>query len=177
MAEDIAGTKTSPILKRNRANRTQWQRLEQMKVGPGVFVYEGGHFVTECTPTIKLTSGKEPSLDEDGVPLIDAAGRIIYKRSGKPVKSVDGLPILGGVPKFKKIELETYKLRGVEFPKGIPVQVEDEEFALKLRCLGAVRELDEDEAAGFVPAEPKKRGRKAKPEAVDVEAASDSDGV
>lgn len=164
MASETEGTRTSPILKRNRANRNQGLRLAQMKTGPGTFVYDGGHCVVEHEPTIKLVGKKEPVFDSDGAPMVDAQGRLIYKKAGRPALTPEGRPILGGVPKAKRIELSTYKLRGVEFPKGVPVDVDDEDLALKLRCLGAVREIEEGEAAA-----PKKRGRPRKVEAEAVE--------
>jgi hypothetical protein len=61
------------------------------------------------------------------------------------------------------------------FELSQPVRVTDPVFALKLRCLGSLRELDDDEIAALDAEEPEapkaKRGRKAK--AVESEASAD----
>lgn len=155
-------------MNRRGQNRQQYKRLEQMKQGPGRFVYEGGFEIVETTPTVKYIDREVPVIDSRGFPVMDDSGRPAMRPSGQIEKDHLGYPMLGGKPVEKRTELETYVLRGVEFPIGVAVDV-DADLALKLRCLGVCRELGEGEEPIAVvevdEPEPKKRGRQPKAKA------------
>jgi hypothetical protein len=128
------------ILDRTDENKTRKGRLAQLKRGPGVFVYDGGLFDTESEPT----------------PLF---------KNGEPVLDHSGKQMLGGVPNLRQIPVDTFVLMGVEFPKGVPVEVKLSALALKLR--GMDHFVEQDEAAPVVEAAPiveeeTKRGRPRK---------------
>lgn len=133
------------------------ERLKQLKKGPGVFVYDGSAVDTEWTPTMLLTTEKEPVFKDDGTPSLDRSGRVIMKPAGQPVYGDDGQPKMGGKPKVKTLSVDVYRLWGVEFPKGEPVKVDSPKLALKLRCMPCFEEVEEGAA-------PKKRGRPKKQE-------------
>lgn len=177
------GLSTIPIIDRSDDNRRRKDRLKQMKRGPGVFVYEGGHKSVDFIPTIKTRDKFEPVVDEDGAIVTDELGRPTFKAIGKEiVKDHRGMPMLGGKPKRIVHEHETFSMPGwalegeepLVFEVGVPQRVKDPVFALKLRCHGACRELEGAELDAFFAAEaaeteaPKaKRGRKPKTDAAD----------
>lgn len=153
------------ILERDPDNRTRHQRLSKTKRGPGVFVYEGGSYVVEHSPTVLLTRKREIATDDDGAPIVDGSGRLTYRPAGTPVLDHEGKVRMGGKPKEKRIELEERVIQGVVLPKGVPVRVDSPTVALKMRCLG-IKELSEgDESVDVIEGDepaPKKRGRPAK---------------
>ena len=155
------------ILARDPDNRTRDMRLGKMGRGPGVFVYDGGRYVVEHSPTVLLTKKKQIRTDEDGAPVQDSSGRLVYDPAGQPVLDHDGItPRMGGKPKAQRIELAELVVWGVKFPKGKHVKVSDAALALKLRCLG-VREVGAAGEAAEVDEpvsgrERKKRDKKAK---------------
>lgn len=164
-----AGTRTTPILKRGRGNRTRDDRLDQMKQGPGVFVYRGKHEVKNYSPTFKMATKRQPVLDARGRPTLDSSGRPLMKEvSVDFVKDHNSRPELGGAPDIEAVELENAPVWGVDFPLGVPVRVDSDELALKLRCLPFHCELEGDELEAFErgdageDATPKKRSRKGK---------------
>jgi hypothetical protein len=152
-------------LERGEGNETRKKRLEKLKKGPGVFIYNGEAEDTEYVPTPLLTGRKEPLLDDRGLPVTDRAGRQIYAPSGQVVRNGKGEPMLGGIPQIVKHKIEVFVVRGVEFPAGKEVVVNDSSLALKLRGMTHFAEVDAVEAApeGEEPA-PKKRGRPKKGE-------------
>lgn len=141
-----------PEMKRYEGE-TRKERLKQVPRGPGVFVYDGSAEDHECIPQIKRNKGSEPVLGDDGLPLIGSDGRMVSRPSGTPVLSDDGTPMLGGPPKIKRIPLDTYTLRGVDFPKDQPVKVSDLSLALKCRLMSCLTEVNESEAKGAKSAE------------------------
>lgn len=175
----MTGTRTTPIHDRDDDNRTRSKRLKQIKRGPGWFVYEGGHNVVSHHPTIKRTKKREPVMDDEGNFATDHTGRLVYREAGDPVLDHEGKPKLGGKPKAVISELEHFSLWGESFARGEPRYVENPALALKLRCLGACRELSDDEAGALAPdgAEmPKpKRGRKPKQEVASVDEVVDDE--
>lgn len=161
------------IKDRSEENARRKSRLAKMRRGPGVFVYDGSLCDTEWIPTPALTGKKEALFDSSGLPAMDASGRQIYQQSGRPVIGHDGKILMGGTPKMVRKPIETYLLRGMAFPKGEPVEVEDSGLALKLRGMDgfteveAVEIVEEDEA----PVAPKKKGgRPKKVDAPEIEA-------
>lgn len=169
------------ILDRGEGNAKRKERLARQKKGPGVFVYDGSGCDTVWHPTPVLVGKSEALLDSSGMPAIDSSGRQIFKPAGQYKRDKQGKIIMGGVPRVERVPLDVFKLRGVEFPAGVPVRVEDGQLALKLRCMGCFEEVDEAaladpdpedlEPAGDPPSDvpaaelaPKKRGRKKKTE-------------
>lgn len=132
------------ILDRGEDNARRKDRLKKLKKGPGTFVYVGGASDTAAIPTYLRMGARVPRLDAANMPITDGSGRQVYERAGAIVKDMKGQPVLGGPPKVEHIELETYDVRGVSFPKDEPVQVKDPTLALKLRCLSHFEEVDED---------------------------------
>lgn len=128
----------SRINYRGEGMQRRRDRLAKIKKGPGWFVYTGDAVATEYSPTPLLYGKQVPVLLENGMPAIDGSGRQIFEVAGSAVRDSVGRPMLGGPPKVTRHEIATYKLRGVSFPKGEPVRVDDEDLALKLRCLGKV---------------------------------------
>ena len=106
------------ILDRTDENKTRKGRLAQLKRGPGVFVYDGGAFDTDSEPT----------------PLF---------KNGEPVLDHSGKQKLGGPPILHRIPIDTYQLMGVEFPKGVEVEVKSSALALKLRGMDHFHEKEE----------------------------------
>ena len=154
---------------RDEDNRTRKQRLAQIKRGPGVFVYDGSAVDSHWEPTPLRAGRQEPMLDNDGMPVLDAAGRQRHMRVGALLKGKDGRPVMGGEPKKTFIPIETYKIWGSEFPTGEPVEVSDQALARKLRCLGCFDEVEAKAAKaapaaddGSVAVVAKKPGRKPK---------------
>jgi hypothetical protein len=129
------------VYDRSEGNRTQRERLGQMKRGPGVFVYGGDHKDTSWEPTILKAGRMEPKFDDSGVPVLDSSGRQIYESHGQIVRDAKGTPLLGGPPEKSAKKLDILVVWGVEFPSGKPVRVDNAALALKLRCLG-VKEVD-----------------------------------
>ena len=86
----------------------------------------------------------EPEFGADDMPVVDRAGRQVFKRVGNIAVDESGKPRLGGPPTVKRIEMATFKVGGVAFPRGEKIVVYDHKLALKLR----VSEFfDEDEGA------------------------------
>jgi len=164
------------ILDRDEGNARRKDRLAKQKKGPGVFVYSGEAHDTEWVPTILTVGKRTPVLDDRGLPIVDRSGRQVYERAGAVVQDDKGRPVMGGTPKVKRISLDVLTVRGVAFPAGKKVVVDDHALALKLRCMSHFEEVDADaaevEAKDEAPAKPK-RGRKAK--AVEVEADADAE--
>lgn len=147
-----------------------------MKRGPGTFVYEGGHYAIEHTPTIKRFTREEPVVDDDGEIAIDGNGNPIMRNVGGIVRDHKGNHMLGGKPKVERVEAEHFALWGQTFERGVPTYVGDPALALKLRCHGACRELGDDEieaAPGDDEAVPPKRPRKGKRAAGDEGSSED----
>lgn len=158
------GSSTVPIITRDEDNRRRAGRLKQMKRGPGTFVYEGDHVSIEHHPTILRTKKEEPVVDDDGAIATDVNGNPLMRNVGEIVRDHKGKPMLGGPPKVIEKEAEHFRLWGVDFPRGKAVYVSDPALALKLRCHGACRELDETDPtlAGLPAPAPKRRGRPPK---------------
>jgi hypothetical protein len=158
---------------RDEENRSRKMRLAKVRRGPGVFVYAGGAFDVAAIPTVKLAGKNEPVFDGDGLPVTDSSGRQVFQKRGTPIRDRNGVPVLGGPPKMERIELEVFAFRGIEFPRGEAVEVDDESIALKLRLFPFMGESEKgQDVAGLVsevsesieaPA-PKKRGRPKKTE-------------
>lgn len=129
------------ILDREEGHQRRKDRLAKQKKGPGAFVYTGESVDTHWSPTPKLTGTRAPALAADGMPVVDAAGRQIYKPAGQIVTDERGIPVLGGVPKVERTPVESRIVRGVSFPKGKPVAV-DAALALKLRCMAHFEEVE-----------------------------------
>ena len=127
------------ILDRTDENKTRKGRLAQLKRGPGVFVYDGSENDTDSEPT--------PLFDKKGEPVLDHSGK----------------QKLGGPPILHQIPIDTYVLMGVEFPKGVPVEVKLSALALKLRGMDSFHEQAETVPAVEEKEEPK-RGRPRKVE-------------
>jgi len=122
---------------------TRAEKQAKLKKGPGVFIYCGGAYDTEATPTVLRYRKVEPVLDGQGFPALDKSGRQIFRNTGDVVRSAEGNPVLGGPPEVKKTEIETYKIWGHEFPRDRKVEVQNEALAFKLRALGCFRETDD----------------------------------
>ena len=179
------GTSTTPITDRSDENRKRKNRLKQMKRGPGVFVYEGGHKSVDFIPTIKTRQKLEPVIDEDGAIVTDEQGRPQFRSVGLvPVLDHRGQHQMGGAPKKKFVEHDTFSMPGWaaegEAPQVFEIgepQRARAEFALKLRCHGALRELEGEELAEWeasqAEAEAPKAKRGRKPKAVETEASAD----
>ena len=135
------------IRSRDEENRRRSGRLAQLKKGPGVFVYGGQAVDTDAIPTPRLIGRDEPLLDKEGMPVLDAAGRQVMKPAGRHATDDEGRVIMGGIPKIVKKPLDTFKLRGVSFPKGEPVSVSDAGLALKIRGMDCFEEVTGKEAA------------------------------
>ncbi len=165
-----------PVYERDDENRSRKLRLAKLKRGGGTFVYDGSAFDTEAIPTVLKIGKKVPKLDDSGLPVINSDGEAVFERSGAPQYDEQGRTQLGGPPKIVKRALKVFKLRGLEFPAGVPVKVTDQSLALKLRCMMGFEELDGGapvEAQETKPA-PKKRGPKPKikvpsPEVLDLD--------
>jgi hypothetical protein len=148
----------------------QAERLKKLKQGEGTFVYLGGAFDTEAVPGV-------PALGKDGHQLRTVVFMTVENELGQKVQVVDpassekGELVWKKAPQFKRLPVETYKLRlpGVvgtydedakayvakpdangktpalflEFPKEKPVFVGDPRLALKLRCFPFFKEVDE----------------------------------
>lgn len=161
---------------REGKNATRRGRLEGLKKGPGVFVYDGSLHDTEYVPTPQRHSGSEPVFDDAGMPVVDGAGRQVFIPAGKVRLDVEGKPKLGGPPKIKKHVLDTFRVRNVLFPKGEHIEV-NSTIALKIRGMiysgvSAFAEIDlEAEPAEGESEEPKakKRGKGKKVEAESAE--------
>jgi hypothetical protein len=122
------------------------ENLAKLKKGPGVFVYEGGAYDTECVPTLLRRTKSEPKFDDQGMPVLDRAGRQLYEKTGDVIRGSDGKPVLGGPPKIVKKEFDPYAVSGGLFHKDKPVTVGDPRLALKLRGLACFKEVEaEDE--------------------------------
>ncbi len=133
---------------RGEGNARRRDRLAKIKKGPGVFVYDGSAMDTESIPTPLLTGRKTPLFDASGLPALDRAGRQIYSSAGEPVRNpLTGAIVMGGVPKLVHHPVAVYTIREHEFPKGEPIEVHDDELALKLRCLSCFTEVEADETA------------------------------
>lgn len=133
------------------------ERFAQIPKGPGVFVYDGSAVDHESTPTILRTHHKEPEYDDrTGLPKMDKAGRQVYKTAGIPKMDNTGRPMLGGPPEIKRIPIDTYRLRGSEFPKGEPVKVNNPRLALKLRTMSCFEEVSEEATKKKGPGRPPK---------------------
>jgi len=145
---------------RGEGNATRRDRLAKLKHGPGVFVYDGGGFDTECIPTPKKHGKKTPVLSDDGMPVLDQSGRQVFERAGTLVRDMSGRPVLGGEPKVNRIPLEVLKVAGIALPTGEPVKVDDATVALKLRCMSLVKEIEPG-----TESEPAKRGPGRPPKA------------
>ena len=125
-------------------NRAQKIAKLDLRDGPGVFSYIGGAFDTESTPTVLRYGRNEPEFGADELPVVDRAGRQVFKRVGHIAVDESGKPRLGGPPTVKRIEMSTFKVGGVTFQRGEKIVVYDHKLALKLR----VSEFfDEDEGA------------------------------
>ena len=116
--------------------------MAALKKGPGLFVYRGGIFDTQSTPTVLRQARNVPVFDAADMPVLDAAGRQVYEAAGAVVRGLDGKPVLGGPPKMERSELASVNIWGIVFPKDQPVQVDDKALALKLRGKEGFRELD-----------------------------------
>lgn len=134
------------IRSREEESRRRSGRLAQLKKGPGVFVYNGRAVDSDAIPTPILIGREEPLLDREGIPVLDAARRQVMRPAGRHDTDEEGQVILGGVPKIIKKPLDTFKLRGVEFPRGEPVSVSDAGLALKLRGMDCFEEFDGKES-------------------------------
>ncbi len=110
----------------------------ELKKGSGAFVYVGGAIDTEFIPGKQATD--------------DYGNKIFNKKTRKPVWEKE--------PKLLKKEVETFKLRGYEFPKGEHVVVGDAAIALKLRALECFEELEAVEVVEEGGEVPKKRRSK-----------------
>ena len=117
-------------------------RIAKLKVGPGTFVYLGGEFDTECTPTAMRYGKMQPVIGEDNQPVLDRSGRQVFERVGDLVRDKTGRPVMGGLPKMKHTEIEVRKTCGLVFPKGEPVAVNDEAIALRLRGKKTFKEVE-----------------------------------
>jgi hypothetical protein len=113
-------------------------RQAKLKQGPGVFKYVGGAFDTEAIPTVLKTAKLEAKLDASGNPEYDRAGRAVMVPAGAPVRDNEGNIMMGGPPKMKRTELETYVVRRVPFKLDVAVEVADEQLALKLRGMKGI---------------------------------------
>lgn len=133
-------------------------RLAMLKKGPGVFVYDGEAHDTEWIPTPRRTTGKDAVLDERGLPVLDSDGNQVFDRPGKIMRDIEGRVVLGGPPKRELKKIEVYALRGVEFPAGKPVRVDNSSLALKLRGMLHFEEVDGEAAESTEAEAPKKRG-------------------
>jgi hypothetical protein len=143
------------------------ERLAQLKKGPGVFRYNGKAVDSESIPTPLRNGRNQPVFDGSGMPVVDSSGRQVYERAGTIVRDSKGQPVLGGQPKVKTIPIEVFKLWGVDFPAGEPVEISDPQLALKLRCLAYFEELEAIDVAEEDDADEKpkrKRSRSAKKE-------------
>lgn len=127
---------------RDEDNNTRKKRQAQLARGPGWFVYDGSHFDTEHIPTPLLSGGKEVQLGEDGLPVVDAAGRAVYKPAGVPVIDIHGKVVMGGTPKVVRHAKSVTRLRGYEFKEGEKVYVADRALALKLRGMPGFEEVE-----------------------------------
>jgi hypothetical protein len=117
-------------------------RMERIKKGPGVFVYNGQAHDTEWIPT-PLRHGKQvPLVGDDGVPVVDGAGRQVYHRPGEVVRDMNGRPMLGGTPKMERRRIDVLSLWGVDFPEGREVVVDDPALALKCRAHPCLEERE-----------------------------------
>lgn len=143
---------------RGDGNETRKKRLEKIKKGPGVFVYTGEAVDHEWEPTVLKVGRNVPVFNAHGMPVLDASGRQVFEKQGRIVRDEKGNPVLGGEPKKTTKKIETYSIRGVDFPEGEKIAVSDPSLALKLRCLGFFEEIEEESAK--LPA-PKPRGPKA----------------
>lgn len=144
------------IIERGEGSAKRRERLAQLKRGAGTFVYLGGHDV-EFQPTPLKIGRNEPLLDESGMPVVDGTGRQVFKPAGGIARDSTGKPMLGGDPKVVRHKLDELNVRGVVFPKGKPVKVEDAALALKLRCMQSFEEVEEKSPKADKPKdEPKK---------------------
>lgn len=156
------------ILDRDEDNAKRKQRLAKLKRGPGVFVYDGSHTDHESIPTYLLVGKEVAKFNEStGLPQIDKSGRQVFERAGTVVRNGKGEPVLGGVPKIERIAVETKTVRGVDFPTGKKVLVEDPSLALKLRGMDGFEEVEgeadvEAEPEASAEAPKARRGRKPK---------------
>ena len=156
------------ILDRGEGNAKRKERLARQKKGPGVFAYDGSGFDTEWIPTPRVTGDQEAVLGEDGMPALDGSGRQIFKPAGQFIRDKQGRLVMGGIPKVKRTPIEVFKLRGVSFPAGKEVVVDDPTMALKLRCMpcfeeremGAIRVETEPDEEVVAPAHVPKKIRK-----------------
>ena len=129
------------ISNRSEGNERRKDRLAKIDKGPGTFVYDGKAHLIEWTPTPKLVGVGVAKLTSEGLPVIGHDGRQVYEKPNQIEKdSKTGAVVMGGVPKVKKIPIDTRVIWGVEFPKGKPVLV-GAELALKLRCLEHFEEV------------------------------------
>jgi hypothetical protein len=163
------------ILDRGEGNAKRRERLARQKKGPGVFVYNGKAFDTEWHPTPLLVGKDEPVLDSGGYPVLDSSGRQVFKPAGQYKRDSKGHIVMGGVPRVEAKPLPVFVVRGIEFPAGKKVAVDDPSLALKLRCLGMFDEAEADEADDEIPAHiaadalKKRPGRKPKAQATAVQ--------
>lgn len=127
---------------RGEGFETRKRRLAKVKKGPGVFVYLGTAVRVDAHPTMLLTGKKEVLFREDGLPAVDASGRVQHRPAGKPMFDEDGKPVLGGKPRLVKTPITTFKLRGMEFPAGKEVVVDSPSTALKCRLIGFFEERE-----------------------------------
>jgi hypothetical protein len=129
------------IQDRSEGNERRRDRVAKLDKGPGVFVYDGSAVDHEWTPTPKLIGEGVAKLDGNGLPVIGKDGRQVFEDPNKIERDAKtGAVVMGGAPKKKDIPIAVYKLRGIEFPKGKPVEV-DATLALKLRGMNGFEEV------------------------------------
>jgi hypothetical protein len=131
------------ILDRDEEHKRRKDRLAKQKRGPGTFVYDGAACDTEWIATPMLKGQNVALMDASGMPVVDGAGRQMFEKANSHVTDSTGRPVMGGRPKVVTHKIEVYKLRGVEFPAGKPVKVENDSLALKLRCMAHFTEVEE----------------------------------
>lgn len=120
-----------------------FDRLSQIPTESGVFVYDGSSEAVEHNPTPIKIGKDEPALDADGMPALDDKGKQVFLRQGSYKIGTDGKPVLGGPMAEKRHKLDSRKIGGVEFKKGVQVKVTDPKLAQKLRCLEGFKEVDQ----------------------------------
>jgi hypothetical protein len=123
-------------------NSSRRKRQALLKKGPGVFVYDGKATKQEWSPTPLRTTGKDPAIGDDGMPLSDADGNVIFEKPGQLVPDGKGGFRLGGKPKIKLVPILVRVVQGVSFPAGDAVAVSSPALALKLRGMDGFEELE-----------------------------------
>lgn len=139
------GNRTTPIRDRGDGNRNRASRIKQMKQGPGTFVYRGGHHITTQKPTLLREKLRVPK-EVDGQVVLDTLDRIVYEHVyGDPILDHKKKAQMGGPPIYTRVELETFTLWGTDFPRDVPIYVDDPKLALKLRCHGSCEEVESED--------------------------------